>query len=132
MARIVVLGAGLGGVIAAYEIKKAARRQDEVIVINETSFYQFVPSNPWILVGWRERKDILVDLEKPMKRRGIQLIVGRAARVEAAGKCVRMEDGSTVEYDYLVIATGPELAFDDVEGISVCVYLAIKGSATPC
>lgn len=117
MARIVVLGAGLGGVIAAYEIKKAARRQDEVIVINETSFYQFVPSNPWILVGWRERKDILVDLEKPMKRRGIQLIVGRAARVEAAGKCVRMEDGSTVEYDYLVIATGPELAFDDVEGL---------------
>lgn len=117
MARIVVLGAGLGGVIAAYEIKKAARRQDEVIVINETTFYQFVPSNPWILVGWRERKDILVDLEKPMKRRGIQLIVGRAARVEAAGKCVRMEDGSTVEYDYLVIATGPELAFDDVEGL---------------
>ncbi len=117
MARIVVLGAGLGGVIAAYEIKKAARRQDEVIVINETSFYQFVPSNPWILVGWRERKDILVDLEKPMKRRGIQLIVGRAARVEAAGKCVRMEDGSTIEYDYLVIATGPELAFDDIEGL---------------
>lgn len=117
MARIVVLGAGLGGVIAAYEIKKAARRKDEVIVINETSFYQFVPSNPWVLVGWREQKDILIELEKPMKRRGIQMVVGKAERVDPENKCVRMGDGSAVEYDYLVIATGPELAFDDVEGL---------------
>ena len=33
MAKIVVLGAGLGGVIAAYEIRNAARREDEVVVI---------------------------------------------------------------------------------------------------
>ena len=57
MAKIVVLGAGLGGIIAAYEIRKAVRRQDEVVAINETDFYQFVPSNPWVIVGWRERKD---------------------------------------------------------------------------
>lgn len=117
MAKIVVLGAGLGGVIAAYEIRKSVRKQDEVAVINETGFYQFLPSNPWVLVGWRDRKDIVVDLAAPMKKRGIELVVGKAERVEPEHKHVRMQDGQKVTYDYLVIATGPELAFDEIEGL---------------
>ncbi|MBA4226114.1 MAG: pyridine nucleotide-disulfide oxidoreductase [Hyphomonas sp.] len=117
MAKIVVLGAGLGGVIAAYEIRHAVGRENSVSVINETDFYQFVPSNPWVLVGWREREDILVDLAGPMKKRNIDLIVGKAERVEPEAKRVRMSDGRFVDYDYLVIATGPELAFDEIEGL---------------
>lgn len=117
MARIVILGTGLGGVIAAYEIRKAVRRKDEVIAVNETEYYQFVPSNPWVLVGWRDYDDIVVDLAKPMKRRNIDFIVGKTKKVDPVNKCLRMEDGSTVDYDYLVIATGPELAFDAVEGL---------------
>jgi len=117
MAKIVVLGAGLGGVIAAYEIRHAVGRENSVSVINETDFYQFVPSNPWVLVGWRERKDILVDLAGPMKKRNIDLIVGKAERVEPEARRVRLSDGQFVDYDYLVIATGPELAFDEIEGL---------------
>ena len=117
MAKIVVLGAGLGGVIAAYEIRKALRPEDDVTVINENAFYQFVPSNPWVLVGWREREDIVVDLVKPMKKRHIELVVGKAERVEPDQKRVRLAGGREVPYDYLVIATGPELAFDEIEGL---------------
>ena len=117
MARIVVLGAGLGGVIAAYEIRKSVRREDEVVVINENPFYQFVPSNPWVLVGWRDRQDIVVDLAKPMKKRRIELVVGKAEKVEPDQKRVRLSGGREESYDYLVIATGPELAFDEIEGL---------------
>ncbi|WP_084396657.1 NAD(P)/FAD-dependent oxidoreductase [Henriciella aquimarina] len=117
MARIVVLGAGLGGLIAAYEARKTLDRAHTVTVISETPYYQFVPSNPWVLVGWREREDVLVDLEKPMRRRGIELVVGKASRVEPEARTVRMPDGTHVDYDYLIIATGPELAFDDIEGL---------------
>ena len=117
MSKIVVLGAGLGGVIAAYEIRNAVRREDDVTVINETDFYQFVPSNPWVLVGWRDREDIIVDLVAPMKKRRIELVVGKAEKVEPDAKRVRMGDGTFVDYDYLVIATGPELAFDEIEGL---------------
>ncbi len=116
MARIVVLGAGLGGVVAAYEMRDNARREDQVICVNETDFYQFVPSNPWMLVGWRDREEITVDLAKPMKKRGIDFIVGKAEKVVPDQKHIRMSDGSTVEYDYLIIATGPELAFDEIPG----------------
>lgn len=117
MANIVILGAGLGGLIAAYEIKKTLGRDHQVSIISETDYYQFQPSNPWVMVGWRDRKDVTVDLAKPLRKRHVNLIVGRAETVDPAKKCVRMPDGFQVDYDYLVIATGPELAFDDVEGL---------------
>ena len=117
MARIVILGAGLGGAVAAYEARKYVRAKDEVIVINETSDYTFIPSAPWVLVGWRKRKEIAVDLIKPMKRKKIDFVVGKAVKVDPEAKAVQMEDGSKVDFDYLVIATGPELAFDAIEGL---------------
>lgn len=137
MAHVVILGAGLGGLVAAYEIKKTLGRQHKVSIINETDYYQFVPSNPWVLVGWRDRQEITIDLAKPLKKRGIELIVGTAEKVDPAAKCVRMPDGTQVDYDYLVIATGPELAFDEIEGFgpdghthSVChIDHATKGAA---
>ncbi|MEQ3649368.1 FAD/NAD(P)-binding oxidoreductase, partial [Hyphomonas sp.] len=61
MAKIVILGAGLGGLVAAYEIKKTLGRKHQVSIISETDYYQFQPSNPWVLVGWRDRKEITVD-----------------------------------------------------------------------
>ncbi len=117
MARVVVLGAGLGGIIAAYEARRAVRFRDKVIVINETDYYQFVPSNPWMLVGWRDRKDISFNLKKPLKRKGIDFVQGKAVQIDPEGKEVHLENGETVQYDYLIIATGPELAFDEIEGL---------------
>lgn len=116
-ATIVILGAGLGGIVAAYEARQHARKKDKVIVINETSDYTFIPSAPWVLVGWRKRKEIAVDLVKPLKKKNIDFIVGKAERLEPDTKTIKMGDGSSVSYDYLVIATGPELAFDAIEGL---------------
>jgi sulfide:quinone oxidoreductase len=117
MAHIVVLGAGLGGVIMAYEMKDQLGKDDRLTVITKGSSYSFVPSNPWVAVGWRERKDIEVDLTDVMDRRGIALMPQGAARVHPAENRVELTDGTNVTYDYLVIATGPDLAFDEIEGL---------------
>jgi sulfide:quinone oxidoreductase len=52
--RIVVLGGGLGGTIAAYEIKAAVRGRAEVTLVSDRPQFSFVPSNPWVAVHWRE------------------------------------------------------------------------------
>ncbi len=54
MAKIVVLGAGLGGMPAAYDLKRAVGAQHEVTLVNASPHFQFTPSNPWVLVGWRK------------------------------------------------------------------------------
>lgn len=116
MAHVVVLGAGLGGVIMAYEMKDQLGKSDRVTVISKGSRYSFVPSNPWVAVGWRDREEIEVDLTDVMGRRDIALLTQGAARVHPAENRVELTDGTSVDYDYLVIATGPDLAFDEIEG----------------
>jgi len=117
MSKVVVLGAGLGGTIMAYELREALGREHSVCVVAKGSSYSFVPSNPWVAVGWRSREAITVDLAPVMRRRGIEFLPAGAKRLHPAEKRLEMLDGSSVDYDYLVIATGPELAFDEVEGL---------------
>ncbi|MDE2303258.1 MAG: NAD(P)/FAD-dependent oxidoreductase [Sphingomonadales bacterium] len=115
--RIVVLGAGLGGTIAAYEIREAVRGRAEVMVVNDSSDYWFVPSNPWVAVRWREPEAIRVALAPVMAKRGIGFTAVGARRVHPAENRLELGDGSSLSYDYLVIATGPDLAFDEVAGL---------------
>ena len=117
MAHIVVLGAGLGGAIMAYELKDKIRSEDRITVVTKDPKYHFVPSNPWIAVGWRARDEITVDLAPTMAKKGINFIATAAEKLLPAENRIQLVDGQSVSYDYLVIATGPELAFDEIEGL---------------
>ncbi len=117
MADIVVLGAGLGGTLMAYEMVPELGPSDRLTVIGEGPGYHFVPSNPWVAVGWRQRRDIEIDLATVMKQKRITYRPEGAARVHPEENRVELTDGSSVAYDYLVIATGPALAFDEIEGL---------------
>jgi len=116
MAHIVILGAGTGGMPAAYEMKAAVGKKHEVTVINEKKDFQFVPSNPWVAVGWRERKDISIPIEKYLGKRKINFINQRVDKIDASNSKLELDNGESVDYDYLIIATGPRLAFEEVEG----------------
>ncbi|MGJ4913079.1 NAD(P)/FAD-dependent oxidoreductase [Bradyrhizobium sp. HKCCYLRH2060] len=117
MAEIVVIGAGLSGSLMAYEMLPQLRREDRVTVVSQGSSYHFVPSNPWVAVGWRKRDEIEIDLVDVMQRKGIRLLTQGAKRVHPAENQVELTDGGIVAYDYLVVATGPELAFDEIPGL---------------
>jgi sulfide:quinone oxidoreductase len=117
MAHVVVLGAGLGGAIMAYELKDQLRREDTITVVTKDPKYHFVPSNPWIAVGWRGRDDITVDLAPTMAKKGIGFIPVAAECLHPEENRIALVDGQSVSYDYLVIATGPELAFDEIPGL---------------
>ena len=64
---IVILGAGLGGTIAAFEVKEAVGDQAEVSVVSQGDTFHFVPSNPWVAVHWRKRNAIEVNLPPVFK-----------------------------------------------------------------
>lgn len=116
MAHVVVLGAGLGGMPAAYELREVLAKEHEITVVNANDFFQFVPSNPWLAVGWRTRKQITMPLEPYLRKHKINLIVGWVETIDAEASKLILKDGQEVAYDYLVITTGPKLAFEEVEG----------------
>jgi sulfide:quinone oxidoreductase len=124
---IVVLGAGLGGTIAAFEIGETLGTRARVTLLGESENFWFVPSNPWVAIGWREPDAICVHLPPVLKRRGIAFSSIGASKVIPDQNRIDLRDGSQISYDYLVIATGPELAFDEIPGfgpdgntLSVC------------
>jgi len=117
MANIVVLGAGLGGTLMAYELKAELRAGDTLTVIGQGSHYHFVPSNPWVAAGWRERDEVEIDISATMARKGIAFRPEGAARLHPDENRVELSDGSSIPYDYLVLATGPDLAFDEIPGL---------------
>lgn len=117
MSEIIILGAGLGGTLMAYELSGQLRKEDHITVVGSSSAYQFYPSNPWVAVGWRQRQDIEVDLTKVMAKKKIRFVTEGAKRVHPAENRVELNGGEQLAYDYLVIATGPELGFDEIPGL---------------
>jgi len=117
MARIVILGAGIGGVPMAYEMKETVGKNHDVIVISDSPTFHFVPSNPWIPPKWRTPEELKVELAPVFKKKGIEFIQKAASKVDPVNNQVQLDDGSAVAYDFLIIATGPRLAFDEVPGL---------------
>jgi sulfide:quinone oxidoreductase len=121
MARVVIIGASIGGLPAAYECRKALGKAHQVTVVSNVDYFHFVPSNPWVAVGWRTRKDISFPLAPVLKKKGIEFIHAAAERIDPARNVVVTARGE-VPYDYLIIATGPKLNFGAVSGLGPSAY----------
>ena len=116
MAHVVVIGAGTGGMPCAYELREELGKEHQVTVINSNDYFQFVPSNPWVAVGWRDRKAITFPIKPYLDRKGINFICGTVSKIDPNANQLELDNGEHVDYDYLVIITGPRLAFEEVEG----------------
>ncbi|MDO9564153.1 MAG: FAD-dependent oxidoreductase [Bradyrhizobium sp.] len=114
---IVIIGAGLGGAIAAFDISHTLGDRARVVVVSRGDIFHFTPSNPWVAVHWRKKAAIEVSLPEVMKRKGVEFIGVGASGIRPHEKGIDLSDGRTLHYDYLVIATGPELAFDEIPGL---------------
>jgi sulfide:quinone oxidoreductase len=117
MTHVVVMGAGIGGLPMAYELREKLGALDRITVVGKGDTFQFVPSNPWLAVNWRERADIEFPIAPYLERRHIAYNPLGVKRVFPAENRVELGDGTSLAYDYLVIATGPKLAFDEVPGL---------------
>ncbi|RRQ48049.1 NAD(P)/FAD-dependent oxidoreductase [Maribacter algicola] len=144
MSKIVVLGAGIAGHVAATHLRRKLSKAHEVVVISPNSNYQWIPSNIWVGIGRMESKEILFPLEPLYKKKGIRYKQAKVTTFYPEGDeetdkpFVSIEyivgenkgQKEKVTYDYLINATGPKLAFDMTEGLnpgtnkaySVCTY----------
>ena len=143
MAKVVILGAGVSGHTAALVAKRKLGKQHEVVVISPNSNYQWVPSNIWVGVGLMKTDQVKFKLAPVYKKQGIIYKQALALSIHPEGnkdnekgfvsiKYVAGEkEGKeeTVDYDFLINATGPKLNFAATEGLgpdkytnSVCTY----------
>lgn len=70
MANVIVIGAGLGGVSVAFELREKLPEATTIEVIGEGAEFNFVPSNPWVALGTRTRDDVVMPIAKYLTKRG--------------------------------------------------------------
>jgi len=124
-----VLGAGLGGVVAAESLRKLLPKADRVIAVDRAAEHFFPPSLLWLMVGER----VPADFSRPLARlagRGVELRQGSVTRIDAAGRQVEI-DGQTIAADALVIALGAEYAPEAVPGLAEAglTFYTLEGAA---
>ncbi|MDW8293763.1 MAG: FAD-dependent oxidoreductase [Aquificaceae bacterium] len=111
---VVVIGGGIGGISTAYDLKKLDKNL-KITLISGRPYFGFTPSYPHLALGWRRFEDISLPLAGLLPKHGIEFINEDAESIDPETNKVKTKVGRVVEYDYLVIATGPKLVFG-VEG----------------
>jgi sulfide:quinone oxidoreductase len=117
MARIVVLGGSFGGLTAALEVRRLIGSRANVTVVSGEERFVFLPSLPWLAMGWRKPGDITLGVGGLLGPKGISFVQEAAERVDADASKVVTSLGRELSYDHLVIATGPHLAFEEIPGL---------------
>lgn len=114
--KILVLGGSFGGLTAALECKRLLGDKADVTLISNDKKFVFLPSLPWLVMGWRRSSDLTLDVGQILAPRGIAFVHASATGVDPAGNTVVTEQG-THDYDYLVVSTGPHLSCEEIPGL---------------
>src|SRR4030042_329216 len=117
MKRLVILGAGTGGTIMANLLRKRLRRAEWAItIIDRDNEHYYQPGFLFIPFGFYTAKDIVKPRSKFMPR-GVEFIVSEVDRIKPDSNEVVFQDGSTLSYDYLIVATGAEIVPAETPGM---------------
>lgn len=102
--RVVILGGGFGGLSAARELKKAPV---QVTVVDARNFHLFQPLLYQVATGSLSPGEIASPLRAVLRRqKNTRVLLGAARDLDADARVVIFEDGHTVPYDTLIVATG--------------------------
>jgi len=113
-AKIVILGAGTGGLVAANELRRILPQEHQITLIEKDKYHALAPSFLWVMTGARKAYQITRPVAR-LIRLGIRLVIDEVKGIHLARKSV-VTDGTRIPYDYLIVAVGAELAFDKLPG----------------
>jgi len=112
--RIVVVGGGFGGTIAA----KYARMADpsiEVVLIDRDRSHFACPFSNLHFIGARDIGENEFGYSKMASTWGVRTLFGEVTAIDGAAKRVVLEDGF-VRYDRLILAPGIDFRFEEIQG----------------
>jgi sulfide:quinone oxidoreductase len=114
---ILIIGGSFGGLNVAYDLRRLLpHKSHKITVIAKEPRFIFIPSLPWVNMGSKTLDDISFELERPLKSKRIDFIAAAVDRIDPEKKQVHTST-ETIDYDYLVVATGHRSANEAVPGL---------------
>ncbi len=128
---IVIIGGGVGGRVAANELRRRLPREHRITVIERNPLHAFAPSFLWLMVGQRTRAEITRPVAELIDR-DVDVRIGTVSSIDRQARQVAI-GSDTVSYDSLILAPGAELAFDATPGASEArTFFTLEGSERLC
>jgi sulfide:quinone oxidoreductase len=112
---VLVLGGGVGGLVASNVLKRELGSRAEIRLIERKKVFQFPPSYPWLMLGMRDSDQVQKSLD-PLMKKGIDVVIDEVVAIDAKGKSVKTK-AREFPFDYLVIALGAEYAPESIPGL---------------
>lgn len=113
--RVIILGAGFGGLTVANLLRKGLSPEHQLVVIDKKDYFIMGLVNLWILSGNRRLEDSKVSLNK-LNNKGIEFLNEDIIQLDLNKKTVTTKSNKKVEYDYLIIALGVDYALERIKG----------------
>ncbi len=104
--KVLVLGGNFGGLTAAISVKDALEDEADVTVLSASDRFLFNPSLIWIPFGERTAEEITFPVAPTFEHAEVDFVHSAATGIDSSAKQVTAANGSTYDYDYLVVATG--------------------------
>ncbi len=119
MARVLILGGGFGGVVAAERLAERLSDEHQITLVSRSRNFVFYPALVRLAFGKSEREDVSFDLRHAMLNRRVNFIEAEVAHIDPLEKEVTIAHGEvqgTLPYDYLIFALGRRLATEKITG----------------
>ena len=118
MKRLLILGAGTGGTIMANRMRKLLDRSEwKITIVDQHKTHYYQPGFLFIPFGWYTKQDVI----KPKANfipPGVNLIYSKIDRILTDENRVKLDDGTMLQYDYLIIATGTRIEPTETDGLT--------------
>lgn len=103
---IIILGGGIGGIVAARDLRRHLGHRHRIILIDKNSYHAFQPSLPWVVVGWRTPASVIRPFTS-LNKYGIEFLNAEVSSIDPDGRTL-LAGKTKYHFDYMILATGAE------------------------
>ncbi|MBI2913859.1 MAG: NAD(P)/FAD-dependent oxidoreductase [Chloroflexi bacterium] len=124
---IVILGGGVGGLVAGNRLRRLLDREHRVVLVDRSPWHTFAPAFTRVMLGRTEPRRITRQL-RTLNRKGIEFIAAEVTQIDPANKKVRLEQ-QELSYDYLVVCLGAHYSAQEIPGLAQAwTYYHLEGA----
>lgn len=119
MAKVLILGGGFGGVVAAERLARELGDEHQITLVSRSRWFVFYPALVRLAFGKCQREDVTFNLRQTMLSRRVNFIEAEVARIDPFERKVTIAHGEVegnLSYDYLIFALGRRLATERIPG----------------
>ncbi|MFZ2520429.1 MAG: FAD/NAD(P)-binding oxidoreductase, partial [Anaerolineae bacterium] len=97
---ILILGGGIGGLVAANELRRLLPREHRIVLVEKNAQHAFAPSFLWLMTGDRRPEQITRDVRQ-LARPGVEVVLAEAQSIDLPNRRV-VTTAQTLAYDTLI------------------------------